>query len=238
MSFIIYNSPSSINTSNGCRRRYYNRYKMRLRENNCMALIGGNVVHKAIEKKIQDPDEDTETLFAEVWKEAEPEILKLGLSKEEIKAYRDDYWKMMLNWEEDFDPSVKTSCEVKLRSKKYNVVGVIDELSEKNGKVRIIDNKTSQRDWMTKEHELQLAIYALLFQDNYKKLPDYAGIRFLKTGTKKYVAVDERLLGKARYECQMARIRHLSENIEDYPKNPPVRCRWWRNGQCPCYEKC
>jgi len=233
-----YNSPTSINTSNGCKRRYYNRYKGRLREKNCMALIGGNVVHQAIEMKIANQADDTEMIFEKTWSDAEPEMLKLGLSKGEIKAYREDYWKMMLNWEKDFDPSVKTSCEVKLKSDKYRVMGIIDELSTKNGKVRIMDNKTSRSDWMTKEHEVQLGIYALLFQDKYQKLPDYAGIRFLRTGTKKYIPVDEKLLGKARYECQMARIRHISEDIENYPKNPPVQCKWWRNGQCPCYEKC
>jgi len=203
-----------------------------------MALIGGNIVHKAIEWKIAKPAEETEMLFDKAWRDSEPEMLKLDLSNKEIKALKEDYWKMMLNWEKDFDPLVRTSGEVKLKSDKYRVLGIIDELSTKNGKVRIMDNKTSQRDWLTKEHEIQLGIYALLFQDNYQKMPDYAGIRFLKTGTKKYIPVDEKLLGKARYECQMARIRHLSEDIEDYPKNPPARCRWWRNGQCPCYEKC
>ena len=67
--------------------------------------------------------------------------------------------------------------------------------------------------------------------------PDMAGIRFLRTGKKEFLKVDEKLLAKARYYCQLMRIRTIPDSIENYPQRFSGLCKW-ALGECSYYEKC
>jgi len=160
-----YNSPSSINTANQCPRRYYYKYKEKLPEKRNICLIGGDVVHQAIKKKADNPGEDMEKLFQETWQEAVPEMLELGLSREEIERYREDYRRMALNWVKDFNPSVRTSCEVKLKSDKLKAVGsgktniafiLINQLMKNQVPFLIFDWKKNYRSLMAVKKDVMV----------------------------------------------------------------------------------
>ena len=232
-----FNSASAINIYNHCPRKYFMKYKLKLQEKKNLNLIVGDIVHKAIKAKADDPSKNLESLFEQFWQDAKPEFENLHIPEQDMRGYYQQYRQMVLNWEKDFNSDAKLETEVKLKSEKYQIIGVVDEISEKDGKVRILDNKTSRWDKISKDDLVQLGIYALLFQENFNKLPDYLGIRFLKTGKKQYIPIDDKLLSKAIYECQLMKVKNLSNYVNDYPKRFSGLCKW-RNGQCSFYEEC
>ena len=232
-----YNSASAINTYNTCPRRYYYKYKLKLPEAKNIHQLAGSIVHKAIKIKSLNPQKPISEIFDKIWNEHNKDLKELGVSKDELLSYYNQFKQMALNWEKDFDPKAKLECEKELYSERYQLFGIIDEISEKNGKIRILDNKTSQFEKLLPEHKLQLGIYALLFQENFGRLPDYAGIRFLRSGKKEYVSVNESLLNKVRYYANLMRIRILPDDIESYPKKISFACKW-NGGRCSYYEKC
>lgn len=231
----INNSSSSINTINQCRRKYYYKYIAKLPEKKNIDALIGSIVHKAIKEGINNKGREYEEIFCKVWNENVAEIEKLQFDN--VSDHKDLCWRMYENWINDYDPDAEIKAEVKLESRKYNLIGFIDEIYEKDGKIGIIENKTSKKEEITPEFELQIAIYSLLFFENYGKLPDFAAIRFLRTGNRKYIKVNERLLNKARYEAKAIKIKMLPENIEDYLKNPSRLCKW-NTGECSYFEKC
>ena len=72
----------------------------------------------------------------------------------------------------------KTSAEVKLFSKTYYVMGIIDAIENHNGMVMITDYKTSKKDDITPDIKIQMAIYALLYLEKFRVLPDVVAIDF------------------------------------------------------------
>ena len=67
--------------------------------------------------------------------------------------------------------------------------------------------------------------------------PDAVGIRFLRTGKKEFIKIDDQLLNKALYHCNLMRIRSIPKGVESYPKKFSGLCKW-PLGQCSYYEKC
>jgi len=232
-------SPSSIKTYKQCKRKYYYQYKLRIPEKKNVAMIGGIVVHEAIRRRVTSKQSDIEQIFNWLWLDAEKELLELGLTGDEIKKYYSQYKSMAINWEKEFNENkdAKIECEVELCSKRYNVRGIIDEISERDGKVRIMENKTCLEEEVKEEHKRQIGIYTLLYEENFKKLPDSIGVRFLRTGKKVYIPIKENLLARARYECRTAMLNSISDDIKDYPKTVSGLC-WWRNGRCGYFELC
>lgn len=231
------NSPSAINTINQCRRKYFYKYKLGIPEDSSIEMILGNLVHQAIKEKADNREKNIERIFDSLCNKYEQKIKDTKINREDMKKLCQDCRKMLLNWQKDIDPEARLKCEVALKSEKYQVLGIIDEISEKNGKVTIIDNKTSAREGMNKNFETQLAIYALLYLENFGKLPDYIGIRFLRTGNKEYIPVNDKLISKAIYECRMMRVKNLPDCIQEYPRNPSPLCNWGK-GRCSYLERC
>ena len=124
--------------------------------------------------------------------------------------------------------------EVKLKSEEYNVCGVLDLVNEDNG--YIVEYKTSSKDIIKQEYKLQLGIYALLFLENLKRLPEKLSINFLKHGEKE-VLVTHEVLNEAKKICKLIRLKTLSRNIEDYPCKKSPLCKW-NKGQCEFYLEC
>lgn len=232
-----YNSPSAINTINQCRRKYFYKYKLGIPEDSSIELIVGNIVHQAIKEKADNHEKNIESILNSLYEKYEKEIKRHNINGEDLKKLYSDCRKMLLNWQKDLDPEASLQCEVPLKSVNYSLIGIIDEISQKDGKVRIIDNKTSRKEILTKNHENQLAIYALLYLENYGKLPDYLGIRFLRSGKKEYIPVNDKLISKAIYECRMMRVKCFPDNIIEYPRNPSPLCNFGK-GKCPYLERC
>ncbi len=259
-------SPSSINTYNMCKRKYFYSYKLNLPKTESISTLTGKAVHDALENffkidisQINKSNYDLilkqnlMNLFNNAWTKALPELLKLENDKETIRYYYQESMYMLQNFIEDFLSTLssiingstfqeafnklKPKTEIYLYSEKHNVQGYVDAILEINDEIYIIDYKTSSRDDITEDYKLQLAIYAMMFQEKYDKLPTKIGLHFLRHGTKKYVEINEKLLEEAKKECQLIQLNTKSNDIKDYEKNPGPYCKW-KDGQCSFYEQC
>ena len=259
-------SPSSINTFKQCKRKYFYSYKLELPRTDSIATLTGKAVHEALENfyKINTSEitknnyqtllrHELMHLFNNAWTKALPNLIKLENDKETIRAYYQDCFLMLDNFIRDFLSSLssvingssfedafnklKPKTEVFFQSEKHQVRGYIDAMLNFNNEVYIIDYKTSSRDHVSEEYELQLAIYALMFNEMYGKLPDKVGLHFLRHGTKKFLDVNQELIEKAKKECEFVHLKTISNDIADYEKNPSPLCRW-KNGQCDYYNLC
>ncbi|MCX6811793.1 MAG: UvrD-helicase domain-containing protein, partial [Candidatus Berkelbacteria bacterium] len=98
--------------------------------------------------------------------------------------------KMLLTfYKKERNSPLPKKVEQKFRFKlgKDTIAGFIDAIYEENGKVRIIDFKSSSVDSKEKAYEaatssLQLGIYALAYKEIEGKLPDSVGLYFLGSG--------------------------------------------------------
>lgn len=257
-------SPSSINTFNTCKRKYYYSYKLNLPRTESISTITGKAVHSALEnffkidlKTINALDYENElkfnliNLFNSSWQVFLPELLKLNSNKEKIIDYYRDSLSMLnnfivdfisgikkekLNFEEAFN-KLKPKTEVYISSEKYNVHGYIDCILEIGDELYVIDYKTGNRDVVSDDYVLQLAIYGLLVNEKYGRLPSKLALHFLRQGTKKFVDVNDGLIENAKKECELIRVNTESDDIKDYEKNPGYYCKW-RDGQCSFYDLC
>ncbi len=259
-------SPSSINTFNTCKRKYYYSYKLSLPKKDSIAALTGKAVHDALENffkidinNVNKENFDIElrhnlmNLYNKVWSESLQALLKLELDKEIIRDYYQNSMNMLNNFINDFlerlkqelvnlsfqeaFTKIKPETEVFLFSEKYQVQGYLDALMNFNGDTYILDYKTSKSDEFSEDYKLQLGIYSLMFQEKFGKLPKKVGLHFLRHGTRKFIDVTEELVKKAEKECQLIQINTGSNDINDYEKNPGYYCKW-RDGSCSFYDLC
>lgn len=259
-------SPNSINTYNQCKRKYYYSYKLNLPRKDSIATITGKAVHDSLENffKIDASKIDKSNysiilkqnlfnLFNVNWSNGIKELLALQIDKEIIRDYYQDSMSMLQNFINDFLCSLsahingksfeetfnklKPKTEIYLYSEKHGVQGYLDAILEIDGEIYILDYKTSSRDEVTDDYRLQLAIYTLMFEERFNKLPSKVGLHFLRHGTKKFLEVNNELLELAKKECELIKINTISNDIKDYDKNPGPLCKW-KNGQCSFYDQC
>ena len=259
-------SPSSINTYNLCKRKYYYSYKLNLPRKDNISTITGKAVHDALENffKIDTSSinksnyefilkHELINLFNNSWTKALPSLLNLENDKNTIRNYYQNSIYMLQNFIEDFlialssfindgtfqdaFNKLKPKTEVHLYSEKHNVHGYLDAILNINGEVYIIDYKTSSKDNITEDYKLQLAIYSLMFNEKFGKLPNKVGLHFLRHGTKKYIDVSQDLIDTAGRECELIKFNTESNDIKDYDKNPGSWCKW-KDGQCSFYGIC
>jgi len=97
-------------------------------------------------------------------------------------------------------------------------MGIVDVIKENGNSIEIIDYKTSKNAVLTGEYKLQLAIYALLYEENFNKFPDKVGIHFLKfkDGIRMF-NVDENLINLAKRESKLIHVNTVSDDPADYP---------------------
>ena len=100
-----------------------------------------------------------------------------------------------------------------------------------------MDYKTSAKAHITDAYKLQLAIYALLYEEKHNVRPNHVGIYFLNEG-EQLLDVDDELIAHAKFMIEQI---HAStdgiDNITDYVKKESPLCKW-SNGQCDFYEYC
>jgi len=259
-------SASSINTYKQCPRKYYYSYKLELPKTESIQTLTGKAVHDTLEKFFKIPTAGITkenyqfilkhhllNLFNEVWMKFLPELIKLENDKNTIRKFYQDSLYMLENFitdylkaisveltKIDFEKAIeklKPQTEIYMQSEKYNVRGYIDAIIEIDGEVYIIDYKTSSKDEMTGDYQLQLAIYAMMYQEKEGKLPNKLALHFLRHGTKKFLEVTPELIEKAKKECELIKVNTSSDDIKDYEKNPGYYCKW-RTGQCSFYDVC
>lgn len=254
-------SPSSINTYKRCPRKYYYAYIKKLEALPNIHQVRGSIAHKVLEKffdadvsKLTLDDFEPklmmilqQILLAE-WHLNEKEFERFGLSTEQKQWYFEETLLMLLNWLDTFSARVRTQKgsfpeifkkltpvrEVEYVSEKLCVKGIIDAIENINNETRIMDYKTSN-SFDENEHKLQLAIYSLLYHEKYNRLPDKAGIYFLKDRPK-FIDVDFGLLEFAKKEIELIHKATESDNIENYPRSE-ILCKW-QTGKCEYYDIC
>lgn len=126
--------------------------------------------------------------------------------------------------------------EFELNSQVFRVKGYIDCIEKNEGRIRVMDYKTSKSCHMSEGYKLQLAIYSLLYYEQYGKLPDEVGIYFLRHD-EHTMPVDEQLLEFARKEVELIHQKNQSDDINDYPKKEGPLCKY-STGQCDFYDLC
>jgi CRISPR/Cas system-associated exonuclease Cas4 (RecB family) len=231
-------STTSINTYLRCPRKYYLKYIKGLKEKPSIYLIRGKAVHDTIVRfhKLNNPDlsdlgkmkTNIISTFSQVWKEQEGEIRKLGLPEGMLNEFYQESEEMLIGWLKSHikaarEGQSKPETEVKLFSNIHRVMGIIDAIHRNNGKVSLTDYKTSKKDALTPDIKIQMAIYALLYQDNYGRLPDAVIIHFLKHEAEVPFKVDDKFTDYAIKLCKEIHEKTSSKNEQDYP----CQCGGW-----------
>jgi CRISPR/Cas system-associated exonuclease Cas4 (RecB family) len=260
-------SPSSVNTYFQCPRKYYYSYKLKLPRTDSIATITGKSVHDALEKffvlgslgmtqenYVSEFQHRLMSQFNDIWAKAIPSLLKLNINKDTITKHYNDTMGMLRNFAghvinqinaemkkgKTFQKAfshVKPQTEIHLTSDTHMVQGYVDALHEKDDFIKVVDYKTSKRDHMSEDYRRQLAIYALLYHENFNKLPNKVGLYFLRQGTERDLDVDFGLVEEAKEALKKVHESTNSELIEDYPKEKSPLCKW-STGQCDFYESC
>jgi len=189
-------------------------------------------VHEALAKFSKNPPEhfhDSEKLrysiishFNDAWYKREKQILNLGLSKKEIKDFYEDSIWMLTGWLEKYTKAVSKGLnhpltEVKLFCKKHGVMGIIDAIYKNDGRVYLIDYKTGKKDDVTRDIKIQMAIYALLYQEKFGERPHTVSVDFLKTKTIKRFKITDTAINNAIMICKKIHEKTASDNESDYP---------------------
>lgn len=235
-------SPSSINMYKRCPRKYFLHYILKRPLKPNIHLYRGSIIHTVINRFERLTDKDLKgidynlfrkkliTIFKNEWEKKAENMLKLKLSRQELQAYYDESLQMLNNWflrfvEEHQNVYSMKKIEIKLfSSDEYSVMGIIDVIRENSYGIEIIDYKTSKNPTLTDEYRLQLAIYALLYEENFKKRPDRIGIHFLKFKDGiRMIEVDDHLINRAKKEAKLIHINTASNDPAAYP----CKCGGW-----------
>ncbi len=260
-------SPSSINTYNQCPRKYYYTYIAKLPTKGNIHTVKGNVVHSVLENffghelpadiNYSNAEQQFKSilflLFSKYWREKTLDLERIGVSEGEKAIGINDCINMLYQWAEFFVKKMKATGlpfheaftalspkhkEKYFSSKENSVHGFIDVVEESDGKIRLMDYKTSGSAYLTDEYLLQLGIYALLYKENINSVPHEVGIYFLRDNeTEKVLSVTENLLNLALRQIREHHKKTVSDEIKDYPKKVTNLCKWL-GGQCDFYEKC
>ena len=253
-------SPSSINTYKQCPRRYYYTYIQKLPTKPNIHTVRGTIVHSVLEDFFDININVSNSnfgdylllkgleLFDKHWNLAQEKLDGLNLEESEIKYYYDDSKTMILNWLSYFLSRINSysdgdflhtfnrlkpvSREEKFVSSEYSVMGYIDVVENVDGKVRIIDYKTSKADKLSSEYMLQLGIYALLYNEKHGSYPDEVGLFLLKHG-ERMVKVTEELVKNAIFEIENIHMSTQTKAREDYPMKQGPLCNY-----CDFYNLC
>lgn len=261
-------SPSSINTYKKCPRKYYYSYIEKRPTSPSIHTERGKIVHEVLEyvfmtdvtgftkencnEKLKDR---VQFLFMQKWSEHKGSIDKLGLPLEEIRKYFQDTVMMLLHWAEHFSEKLaKHSAqefaeafseltpirESNLKSAELSVQGYLDVIEKvEEGKIRIMDYKTSKHAEMTDDYRLQLAIYTLLYFEKHGIMPQEVGLYFLSANgyTEMTLPADDDLIKFARIEVEIIHLNTQTTDIRDYPKKTSPLCKW-SSGKCDFYDIC
>lgn len=256
-------SPSSIKTYKQCPRKYYYTYIEKRPTPPNIHQVRGNIAHSVLENffdvdvsKLELDDYKAklkitiQRLLVDMWKSYKNKMDEVGITKEEEIFYFEETCMMLLNWAEHFFKKVDSQegtfqerfkrltpeREQEYKSIEHEVRGFIDAIERtEEGIIRLMDYKTDKKSMIDK-HTLQLAIYALLYQEKHGELPTHLGVYFLRD--REYtIEFDPKLVEMAKKE--IAEIHKMTEtdDIEDYPRCVSPLCKW-RTGQCEHYDVC
>lgn len=257
-------SPSSIILFKQCPRKYYYKYIVGLPEQPSIHLVRGKITHEVLEnffnldtKNITLKNYEFElkntvqTLLLKYWQEHQKELNSFNFTKDQLTFYFEETAMMLLNWLNSFIDKVKSFDSISFQeifqkliplreqhflSAELSVQGYVDSIEQFQNETYIMDYKTSSHFDLNDDYKLQLAIYSLLYQEKHQKLPDKAGIYFLRYKPK-FIKVDQELLNLAKQAITNIHLKTQSQSILDYPKSESPLCKF-SSGQCDFYEFC
>jgi len=164
-------------------------------------------------------------LFEKNWHKQKNEIQKLGLDGKTIDEFYSESQAMLLGWLKRYVKKRyrRPKTEIKLFSKTHKAMGIIDAVFTDNGRILLVDYKTSKKNEITADIKVQLAIYALLYREKFGRMPDIVAIDFLKHQEERRFRANEKLIEYAAQICSDIHKKTISNNEKDYP----CQCGGW-----------
>lgn len=226
-------SPTAINTYLSCPRKFYLRYIKKLKTRPSIHLIRGQIVHKTIERFYQNHPgflyetalkeirKELVSIFDDLWGKAENSIENLGLSREQVEFYYDESRLMLLNFSHWFYKNnlpAPEASEARIFSRNLGLMGIIDAVLRMGEDIILVDYKTSKNARITDDMQRQAALYALLYEDRYGKIPESLWIHFLKLpDDPQPIHIDDELLYYGKILIESVREKTTSQDEKDYP---------------------
>ena len=164
-------------------------------------------------------------IFEKNWHKQKNEIQKLGLDGKTIDEFYSESQAMLLGWLKRYVKKRyrRPKTEIKLFSKTHKAMGIIDAVFTDNGRILLVDYKTSKKNEITQDIKVQLAIYALLYREKFGRMPDIVAIDFLKHQEERRFRANEKLIEYAAQICSDIHKKTISNNEKDYP----CKCGGW-----------
>ncbi len=260
-------SPSSINTFQQCKRKYYYQYIEKLPTFPSIHTVRGNIAHSCLEDFYEIDistftKEDTDFKFRAAmqklllhhWVQYKPKLVELNLNKDQERFYFEETMLMLMNWTNQFLDILKKEMakgktmqeafyyltpirEQEYRSESNSVRGFVDAIHHYGDEVHIVDYKTNANSEVKDSIMLQLGIYSLLYKEKHGTPPHKVGIYFLRDRLK-LMPVNEELMNKALQTIEGIHAHtSITESKIDYPKTITPLCKW-SSGQCDFYGVC
>jgi CRISPR/Cas system-associated exonuclease Cas4 (RecB family) len=248
-------SPTQILSYIACPRKWYYEYVKRIKVPEKFALVRGSVVHKVCEKLFEwqpPPGIEYSQLIASIVDRGQ-DLLDLYWDKYEVtEKFGDRKYDETLGMVEKFlqihkwkmDPLYDKYRDVgkawnftKPKRREYVIFdrelglkGIIDAVLDMGSEGTIlVDYKTSRvyRHAVSKEHERQMYIYALLFTRETGQMPDYVSVEYLLTGQIANYPVRQLFLDETEDLVKYVRINTESDSEGDYDTNTEYKfCPW------------
>jgi len=158
-------------------------------------------------------------IFDKNWHKQKSEIQKLELDSKTIDAFYAESQEMLIGWLERYRNrgTGKPKTETKLFSRTHKVMGIIDAIFTDNGRIVLLDYKTGKKNEITQDIKIQLAVYALLYRENYGRMPEIVAIDFLKHQEERRFRATEKLAQYAAQICSDIQNKTISDQEKDYP---------------------
>jgi ATP-dependent exoDNAse (exonuclease V) beta subunit len=164
-------------------------------------------------------------IFENNWRRQNGDIQKLDLNENTLFEFYQESQTMLLGWLKRYAKTgyKRPKTEIKLFSKTHRVMGIVDAVFTNSGRILLVDYKTSKKNDITEDIKVQLAIYALLYKENYRRIPDIVAIDFLKHQQERRFGVSEKLINFAAQICSDIHKNTISTDKKDYP----CKCGGW-----------
>lgn len=224
-------SVSQIKQFEDCPRAWYYSYVLRLPQIKSPALKKGSDLHEIFDKSYLEAENSLRLQGKEITFE---NVIK------EIKNIYIDYkvpeYRMSINGFINFNEQVQMlpiMRERKLLDKELDVVGIIDRVDKTPTKIIITDYKTGKEEPI-ENHTFQLAVYANLYENEYKEKPTHGGILYTETGTFLCQPFNEEMKQEAKDRIEFVR-KLIKEAVEKniFNKNISWKCR-----RCSYQDRC
>jgi DNA helicase-2/ATP-dependent DNA helicase PcrA len=222
----LYLSYSQLDDYITCPYKYENSSIIHIPIMQHFAAAFGNSLHKTVAQFYRAKIADRKMTFSELYKNYLNNWRGDNYLNEEHEQEAKTKGKKMLlafyKKEGTNPPPTKVEQQFRFKLDKDTIAGFIDAMWEEDGKVRIIDFKSSSVESAEKAYEaatssLQLGIYALAYKELKGKLPDSVGLYFLGSGMVGESKPTERRIETIRRKIHEAREGIIAGNFDPNP---------------------